>query len=187
MINSHVNPFICKLIKFYGPPSLHPQESFDELTISHVIFVNIFYLDFIFSMSIIFHATHWIIDHNFFTQFYFHPTSHSHLLQTLTQLGIHYVQVEDDQKIKNKKSIKELLWKPIYIYIYTQKIISKVSWLLGVFPYVFRLYHVFILFTTSIILKLLNVKYDDHSNLPKFIYILHIHIHSQISEYEWMV
>ena len=37
MINAHFNPFIYKIIKFYGPPSLHPQDSFDELTIAHIM------------------------------------------------------------------------------------------------------------------------------------------------------
>lgn len=37
MINTLINPFICRLVKLCRPPSLHPQESFDEITIAHII------------------------------------------------------------------------------------------------------------------------------------------------------
>ena len=53
-----------------------------------------------FAMFVTRHATHWNVDHNIHTHYHFHLISHSDLLQTLTQLGIHYVQVEDDKKIK---------------------------------------------------------------------------------------
>ena len=38
-----INPLVGRFVKLYGPPSLHPNEQFDEMTIANYISSNILY------------------------------------------------------------------------------------------------------------------------------------------------
>ena len=113
IINGHFNTFLFWLITFYGPPSLHPHESFDIFIFIHVITQNILYWDSMFSIFITRHTTHWYVNHAIYTLCHFHPISHSHTT------WFNHEELYEDKKIKKIKKYKKLY---IYIYTHSQKL-----------------------------------------------------------------
>lgn len=50
-----INPLIRRFVKLYGPPSLHPNEQVDEMTIANYISSNILYWNFMLSINVVQH------------------------------------------------------------------------------------------------------------------------------------
>ena len=81
MIDALITPLVVRFVKFYGPHILHPKEDlFDEVTIAHLLSINLWCWDFMFSISIAYDSAQLVIDRTIHTHYHFHPFTHDQLL-----------------------------------------------------------------------------------------------------------
>ena len=82
MLDIETNPIIPLMGRFNklcGPPSLHPNEQFDEMTIANYISSNILYWDFMLFINVVQHQECWKIDYLVYTFCLLPPITHHQL------------------------------------------------------------------------------------------------------------
>lgn len=86
IIDALVTPLVVEFVIYYELHLLHPKEDlFDDVTIAHLLSINLWCWYFILSISIICDPPQWFIDHTIHTCYHFHPFTHDDLLQILVQ------------------------------------------------------------------------------------------------------